>query len=130
MLTLREDLRPLTLRLRRLRGVVYVNAAGCMDQDSGLALIGVVEPLLTGTSIRRVLVDLCDVDRVDRYGWEAIERLRTTAETHARQLAVLTSSPRREDLYAAELRRRSYAPRMMSGASPWRPSATVDVLAA
>jgi anti-anti-sigma regulatory factor len=121
--------KPLDLSLRRLRGVVYVNAAGCMDDQSGSALLRVVPPLLTGTSFRRVIVDLCDVDGVDRFGWDAIEQLRTMAEAHDRQLAVLTSTHRRDELFASQLRHRTYGRRAVAGSSSCRSYATADLRA-
>ena len=108
----------LDLSLRRLRGVVYVNGVGSMDEHAEAALVRVVTPLLVGTSIRRVIVDLCDVEGVDGGARSAIEQLRTLADGHDRQLAVLISSPR-EELSEARRRRRDREQSVVGRSACW-----------
>src|SRR5947208_12635708 len=54
------------IRLRRLGGVVYVNLCGRLDERAMTALLQVARPLLTGSTFRRMILDLYDVEDAER----------------------------------------------------------------
>ena len=95
--------------LRRLRGVAYVNLWGRLDERAVTALLQVATPLLTGSSFRRMILDLYDVEDAERLAPERLDPLRLLAESHGRQLAVLLPAPSDDDLADARRRRRHRA---------------------
>jgi hypothetical protein len=97
------------IRLRRLGGVVYVNLCGRLDERAMTALLQVALPLLTGSSFRRMILDLYDVEDAERLAPGRLDPLRALAESHRRQLAVLMPMPGGDDLAAARRRRRHRA---------------------
>jgi hypothetical protein len=116
------------ISLRRLRGVVYVNLCGRFDERAMTALLQVATPLLTGSSFRRMIVDLYDVEDAERLAPARFEPLRALAEAHGRQLAVLVAAPSDDDLATARRRRRSRSSRGGPGRRP-RPDAPAAALA-
>ena len=115
------------ISLRRLRGVVYVNLCGRLDERAMTALLQVATPLLTGSSFRRMIVDLYDVTEAERLAPARLDPLRVLAESHGRQLAVLVPAPGDDDLAAA--RRRHRATGAGDGADSSRPCRVRDLQA-
>ena len=106
--------------LRRLRGVVYVNVCGQFDDRAMTALMQVATPLLTGTSFRRMIVDLCDVRDADVIPPARLAPLRLLAESHGRQLAVIIPTTGDDELADARRRRRPHRPADAAGPEPYR----------
>jgi len=77
------------------RFVFVIGVEGWLDAVSGVRLLRLLDTRLTLTSaaarpIRRVLIDLTNLDAADSGGVRALDRARRTAELHGVALALIT----------------------------------------